>query len=576
MARKKVEPREKLFLQALEEMSKEKGIDNEITIDAIQYAFVVAITKKLDDEYQVFKKPNAKKASNKVKLSDALVRTVVDLENGTISVYHQHKVVADDDVQDDYIEIGLSDAQKIQPELNIGDYLEEPFDFLNKFTKGDVDRFVSAFKQRISKAETDSLLAAFSSKIGEIVTGSVEKADSHCVIVNLGRTSATLFQKDLIGKEKYKPGDSIKVYVAGIGKGNKNGGSLIQISRSHPGFLRKLFEQEVHEIYDQTVIIKDVARIAGVRSKVAVYSNDPNVDPSGACIGQSGNRIQAIVSQLGNARDSKEKIDVVTYSPNIGLYLQECLKPGEMVGAVINEENNSVTVITRDGTSSLAIGQKGCNVRLTKMLTKFSDIQVIDEAEALERGIETYKTIDEFTIEAREEEKKKYREESIKAQGRDVKEFLKTEIKEDLFTKDELDDEEITEELPEEENVTEAPTVEEPVVEEKPVEVVTPKKPKYEIPDQPTEVKTTTTLESLEKSLEEEKEKETKKAFSKSKKKKEESFAKDDDKEVIKKESVKMSIYTEDELADFDDELDEEYDDDEDYSEYDSDEYYDE
>lgn len=576
MARKKVEPREKLFLQALEEMSKEKGIDNEITIDAIQYAFVVAITKKLDDEYQVFKKPNAKKASNKVKLSDALVRTVVDLENGTISVYHQHKVVADDDVQDDYIEIGLSDAQKIQPELNIGDYLEEPFDFLNKFTKGDVDRFVSAFKQRISKAETDSLLAAFSSKIGEIVTGSVEKADSHCVIVNLGRTSATLFQKDLIGKEKYKPGDSIKVYVAGIGKGNKNGGSLIQISRSHPGFLRKLFEQEVHEIYDQTVIIKDVARIAGVRSKVAVYSNDPNVDPSGACIGQSGNRIQAIVSQLGNARDSKEKIDVVTYSPNIGLYLQECLKPGEMVGAVINEENNSVTVITRDGTSSLAIGQKGCNVRLTKMLTKFSDIQVIDEAEALERGIETYKTIDEFTIEAREEEKKKYREESIKAQGRDVKEFLKTEIKEDLFTKDELDDEEITEELPEEESVTEAPTVEEPVVEEKPVEVVTPKKPKYEIPDQPTEVKTTTTLESLEKSLEEEKEKETKKAFSKSKKKKEESFAKDDDKEVIKKESVKMSIYTEDELADFDDELDEEYDDDEDYSEYDSDEYYDE
>lgn len=576
MARKKVEPREKLFLQALEEMSKEKGIDNEITIDAIQYAFVVAITKKLDDEYQVFKKPNAKKASNKVKLSDALVRTVVDLENGTISVYHQHKVVADDDVQDDYIEIGLSDAQKIQPELNIGDYLEEPFDFLNKFTKGDVDRFVSAFKQRISKAETDSLLAAFSSKIGEIVTGSVEKADSHCVIVNLGRTSATLFQKDLIGKEKYKPGDSIKVYVAGIGKGNKNGGSLIQISRSHPGFLRKLFEQEVHEIYDQTVIIKDVARIAGVRSKVAVYSNDPNVDPSGACIGQSGNRIQAIVSQLGNARDSKEKIDVVTYSPNIGLYLQECLKPGEMVGAVINEENNSVTVITRDGTSSLAIGQKGCNVRLTKMLTKFSDIQVIDEAEALERGIETYKTIDEFTIEVREEEKKKYREESIKAQGRDVKEFLKTEIKEDLFTKDELDDEEITEELPEEESVTEAPTVEEPVVEEKPVEVVTPKKPKYEIPDQPTEVKTTTTLESLEKSLEEEKEKETKKAFSKSKKKKEESFAKDDDKEVIKKESVKMSIYTEDELADFDDELDEEYDDDEDYSEYDSDEYYDE
>lgn len=576
MARKKVEPREKLFLQALEEMSKEKGIDNEITIDAIQYAFVVAITKKLDDEYQVFKKPNAKKASNKVKLSDALVRTVVDLENGTISVYHQHKVVADDDVQDDFIEIGLSDAQKIQPELNIGDYLEEPFDFLNKFTKGDVDRFVSAFKQRISKAETDSLLAAFSSKIGEIVTGSVEKADSHCVIVNLGRTSATLFQKDLIGKEKYKPGDSIKVYVAGIGKGNKNGGSLIQISRSHPGFLRKLFEQEVHEIYDQTVIIKDVARIAGVRSKVAVYSNDPNVDPSGACIGQSGNRIQAIVSQLGNARDSKEKIDVVTYSPNIGLYLQECLKPGEMVGAVINEENNSVTVITRDGTSSLAIGQKGCNVRLTKMLTKFSDIQVIDEAEALERGIETYKTIDEFTIEAREEEKKKYREESIKAQGRDVKEFLKTEIKEDLFTKDELDDEEITEELPEEESVTEAPTVEEPVVEEKPVEVVTPKKPKYEIPDQPTEVKTTTTLESLEKSLEEEKEKETKKAFSKSKKKKEESFAKDDDKEVIKKESVKMSIYTEDELADFDDELDEEYDDDEDYSEYDSDEYYDE
>ena len=577
---------EKLFLSALEQLGSAKGISSDVIVEAISDSFKIAFTKKLEDEDRIFYnskkvKDNKKLVANKtLKLDDALVRCDIDLKLGKIDLYHQFKVVNDDDIEDDFIEIGLTEAQKIDKNLKVGDFYEVPIS-IQDFSPSDVNRFKTTFLQKISKAEKDALLETYSNRIGEIVTGTVEKADLHSVIVNLGRTSATLFKNDLIGNETFKPGDQIKVYIESIGKDDKKG-NLIKISRSSKGFLKKLFENEVHEIYDQTVIIKDIARKAGVKSKVSVYSNEPNVDASGACIGPNGSRIQAIVSQLGNAKDSKEKIDVITYQPNLGLYLEECLKPGVMIGAKIDYENKEAIVVTQEGTSSLAIGVKGYNVALTRELTGLNKIDVKDESEALRDGIE-YTTMEEFRIEAREEEKRKFREESLKHKEIEVKKDYETKNNFEIKGDDEdIDLPELDEEIetvstePVNKEIVEEPKEEivEPIQEEKVKEEII-KPHKEEEPIEKTEVKTTTTLESLEKSLEEEKAKEKTKENYKNKKKKEhkEEKASEED-SYIKKDVKKMDIYTEEELAEIDAELDDEDELDEDYSEYDSDSYY--
>ena len=320
------------------------------------------------------------KDKNNVKLPDALIRSEIDLSKGKVDCFHRWEVVNDDDVTDDYIQIGLTDARAKNPKLNVGDFYEEPLD-LNTLNMGDVGRFISCFKQKISKAEKDALLDAFASKIGTIVTGEVDKSDSHCVIVNLGRTTATLFQNDLIGDEKFQQGDSIKVYVEGIGKDDKKG-TLVKISRSNPGFLRKLFENEIHEIYDQSVIIKDVARMAGVRSKVSVYSNDPNIDPSGACIGQNGSRINRIIDELNG-----EKIDVIPYEEDAAKFIENALSPAMDLHIFVTDEKKkeALAIVNKDNLS-LAIGKKGLNVRLASRLTHFKiDVETIEQAR--ERGI---------------------------------------------------------------------------------------------------------------------------------------------------------------------------------------------
>ena len=459
---------------------------------------------------------------------------------------------------------------------------------------------MSCFKQKISKAEKDALLDAFASKIGTIITGEVDKADGHCVIVDLGRTTATLFKADLIGDERFNQGDSIKVYVEGIGKDEKKG-SLIKISRSCPGFLRQLFQNEIHEIYDGTVIIKDIARIAGKRSKVAVYSKDPNVDPSGACIGTNGTRIQAIVSQLGNAKDNKEKIDVITYNSNLGLYVAELLKPGKVLGMAINDETQTIIVVCENETSVQAIGFKGTNAILARKLTGYK-MDILDLDAANEKGLTAlpnYKTLDVFEVEAREDEKRRFRERQEELLKNRVAtsedEITETFIDKD-FDEDNIDEipfETVADEIvPEitpvenevqiEETVTETPVeetvaeeVKEPVkVKEEPVYNDAPVYKKEEEVIEHSEAKTTITLESLEKSLEEEKKSKEQKSFKK-KFKKEEKKSDDSSEEISIKPVQKMDIYTDEELEELDAELDDldSYEE-EDYSDYDSDDYY--
>ena len=588
---------QKLFLEAVKAFEQEKGISSEILLDALKESFKFAFQKKIEKENFFDKKTGKsliKVDKNAPKLPDALVRVDIDLDKARIKCFRQWLVLEDDDITDDYIEISIDDAREKSPKIKIGEYYEEELN-LDDLNTRDADILKTHFKQKISKAEKEALMANFQNKIGTIVTGDVEKADRRCVIVNLGKTSATLLPGDLIGDEKYNTGDTIKVYIKEIGKDEKRGGSLVKISRSDPGFLRCLFENEIHEIYDGTVIIKDIARLAGKRSKVAVYSNDPNVDPSGACIGQNASRIQSIVSQLGNARDAKEKIDVITYNPNLGIYLSEILKPGNIVGAKIDEGIRTIyAIVESPDQKSLAIGNGGANTILARQLTHFDKVLVktVEEAEA--ENID-YKTMEEFEAEAREEERRRFRERQEM-----ILNMNKPQVEEETTV-----EEEIKEEAPatvaEETKVVEptveaAPVVETPAVEiaaEKPVEetveiVKKPAEPEQKVeikkvekpiePEELREVKTTTTIESLEKILEQEKkEKEAKAQKALNKKKKAKKFEDEDDEKEEKKIIQKMDIYTDEELAELEnEELDSSYEDEDDYSEYDDDNYYEE
>ena len=588
---------QKLFLEAVKAFEQEKGISSEILLDALKESFKFAFQKKIEKENFFDKKTGKsliKVDKNAPKLPDALVRVDIDLDKARIKCFRQWLVLEDDDITDDYIEISIEDAREKSPKIKIGEYYEEELN-LDDLNTRDADILKTHFKQKISKAEKEALMANFQNKIGTIVTGDVEKADRRCVIVNLGKTSATLLPGDLIGDEKYNTGDAIKVYIKEIGKDEKRGGSLVKISRSDPGFLRCLFENEIHEIYDGTVIIKDIARLAGKRSKVAVYSNDPNVDPSGACIGQNASRIQSIVSQLGNARDAKEKIDVITYNPNLGIYLSEILKPGNIVGAKIDEGIRTIyAIVESPDQKSLAIGNGGTNTILARQLTHFDKVLVktVEEAEA--ENID-YKTMEEFEAEAREEERRRFRERQEM-----ILNMNKPQVEEETTVKEEIK-EEVPATVVEETKVVEptveaAPVVETPAVEvaaEKPAEetveiVKNPAEPEQKVeikkvekpiePEELREVKTTTTIESLEKILEQEKkEKEAKAQKALNKKKKAKKFEDEDDEKEEKKIIQKMDIYTDEELAELEnEELDSSYEDEDDYSEYDDDNYYEE
>ena len=613
---------QRAFLAAMEEMVEEKGISKEIIVDAISEAFKVAYNKKLSDELLIVQKPVKLKKVKKVKdeagnvvssettkLEDALIRCDISLEKGKINTFRQWKVVKEDDLVDDFVEISENDERVKSNKLKVGDYYEEPLSF-DDFSKGDVNRFISAYRAKINQAEKESLLESFSGKIGQLITGTVEKSDGHSVLVNLGRISITLYQKDLIGKETFKPGDTIKMYVCGISKDDAKGGSLIHCSRSCPEYLEKVFADEVHEIYDGTVKIAKIARIAGVRSKVAVYSEDPNVDAQGACIGTNGSRIQSVVGNLGNDRNSKEKIDVIQYSPVTGILLRESLKPGVVLGVHFEDtkDGKKATVICENDTGSAAIGTKGTNVVLARQLCGLKELIILDQKVAEEKNVD-FEPMAVFEEQAREAEKEQFRINSIKNAelnaNKPVIEEVKAIVGDDEYLDKEIElENEYAKVQAEKEKepvvVEEKPVVEETAVKSEPKEVkVETPEVKVEIPEtkvetsevkvekkvekkvdiKPQEVKTTTTLDALEASLE--KEKQNEKQHENKSKKDKKSARKEKEVEEIKPivdEANKMSIYTDEELAAMEDEFDyddEEFDEDEDYSEYDSDEYYD-
>jgi N utilization substance protein A len=559
----------KIFLEGLNELEASKGISKEVIIAALKEAMTKGYKKQIGATEE-----------------DDCVRVTIDAENGIIDMYQIKKVVKE--VEDDFLEISVEDANALKDgkKYKAGDELIIPSS-PEELTKAIAMSVKSILKQKLAEAEKDVLFENFKDKIGTMITGKVEKADERGLTINIGRTSVFLPRKQMIGDEKFNVGESIKLFVNNVDSGTK--GAHIVVTRSGEGFLKCLFTEEISEVYNGTIVIKGIAREAGERSKVAVYTDDPNVDPAGACIGPNGSRIQKVVGQLGNGQ-SKEKIDIIAYSDVPGLFIMEALKPAHVVGIKVDEESKSALAIVKDDSFSLAIGKKGVNVRLAVKLTGYN-IDVKTESQALEDNLE-YTSFEE--VQALEDAKRE------QAQIRVAQEEQNTPISvlpglpegyvapQDRVYEEESDDddEDLNEALEAEVEKKEAEPVEAPVVEETPVieeaPVVKEEKPaKVEKKEEEVrrEVKTTTSIEDLEKSLADESARKAskpgKKNFKKNSKKAEEE-EEETEKPVIAT-GERMSIYTEEELRQMEEEdkaAEEEYDEEEvDYDEYDD--YYD-
>lgn len=522
----------KVFMEALDEIEATKGISKQSVLEALKEALRKALEKNLFG--------GAYEGSD--------IRVEISEDPASIEMKYVRKVV-EGEVEDDFLEISLEDANKGKK----GKKYVAGDEYVQYIKPEEMARLTaltvkSVLRQKLAEAEKQNLYETHKDKIGEMITGTVEKCDDRGAIVNIGRSSLYLTRKDLIGDEMFDAGASVRLYVSDVSSGEQGKSPMVKVSRSDPGFLRRLFEEEVREIYDGTVIIKSLAREAGIRSKVAVYSNDPNVDSVGACIGVNGSAIQKIIAQLGNSRD-KEKIDIISYSPNDYLFIIDALRPATVlkIGIYENEEGKKcATVIVPDGQSSLAVGRKGANVRVACKLTGYK-IDILEESHEAEASV-ALKSVEQVQQEEKERaQKEKYENylAKIKASRAEEVSSSATTAGVEKAKPQKILDEEIKEEVkPEEVKPLEEEKA--PEVEETPVV-------------KPTVVKTTTTLASLEASLESDKKKEEFKATQKTSKRPrkitEDEVKHEEEKEEVKKPlQPQMEIYTKEELEELENE----------------------
>ena len=372
----------KEFKRAIEILKQEKGIDEDTIYEAMELALTSAYKKNYN--------------------SLANVRVDINRETGEIKVF-SYKTVVDRNEEDKYkkfsdidfsklsddeeedepvlpfvfderIHLTLEDARKIVPDIQIGETIEE------EVTPKDFGRVAAATAkqvvvQKIREAERNVIINEFGEKQDEMITGIVEMEDARNYYIKLGRTQGILPKSETIPGEEIKMGSSIKVYVSKVEAGSK--GPLILLSRTHYGFVKRLFELEIPEINEGIILIYSVAREAGVRTKVAVYSENPNVDPVGSCIGEKGSRINNIIKELNG-----EKIDVIPYDNDPARFIENALSPAKDVHVFITDEKKrEAYVVVNDENLSLAIGKKGLNVKLAARLTHYKiDVKTMDQA----------------------------------------------------------------------------------------------------------------------------------------------------------------------------------------------------
>ena len=348
----------KEFIQAIEDLEKEKHISKEILLEAIESALVSAYKKNYGTSQNV--------------------RVDINQDTGDINVYMRMDVVDDDDFEDDLTQITLEEAMEIDPRYEVGDVVEY------QVTPRDFGRIAAqtakqVVVQRIREAERGMVFDNFITRQGEIVTGTVQRVSNETLFINVGNTEGILSPNEQVPGEHYNINDRLKVYIMDVRKSNK--GPQVFLSRSHPGLVKRLFELEVPEIEDGTVEIKGIAREAGSRTKMAVYTQFENVDPVGACVGTRGNRVQAIVDELHG-----EKIDIITWSEDPEVLIANVLSPSKVEKVIIpNPEEKSAIVVVPDYQLSLAIGKEGQNVRLAARVSGWKiDIKSHSQYEASE------------------------------------------------------------------------------------------------------------------------------------------------------------------------------------------------
>ncbi|WP_438449889.1 transcription termination factor NusA [Lactobacillus kitasatonis] len=348
----------KEMLEAFATLEKTKGIKQDVIVDAIKAALVAAYKKNYNQAQNVEVDFDERKGNFKV----MAVKTVVD------------------EVQDDRLEVSLKDALAINRAYEVGDEIR--FEVTPKnFGRIAAQTAKQVIMQRLREAERNHIIDEYSQYEDELVTGTVERRDNRFVYVKIGNVEAVMPHHDQMPNEVYNPQDQIRVLVTHVGSDSK--GAQITVSRTAPDMVKRLFEQEVPEIYDGTVEIVSIAREAGDRTKMAVKSNDPNIDPVGTCVGQKGARVQNVVNELGG-----ENIDIVKYEEDPSDFIANALNPAEVIAVQFgdDEDEKSALVIVPDYQLSLAIGKKGQNVRLAARLTGYkidirpeSEVEFVDE-----------------------------------------------------------------------------------------------------------------------------------------------------------------------------------------------------
>ncbi len=339
------------LLAALETIEKEKGVNKDIIFEAIEVALISAYKKNFN-----FPATNA--------------RVEIDRENGEIKVFRSYNVL--EIIEDDEIEMPLEKAREIDTDAEIGDIIDIEVTPRN-FGRIAAQTAKQVVIQRIREAERDIIYEDYIDRVEDMVTGLVQRFEQKNVIIDLGKTEAILPYNEQLPNEKYRQGDRIKIYIVEVKKSSK--GPQVVVSRAHPGLLKRLFEIEVPEIFDGVITIKNVAREAGNRSKIAVFSENRDVDPVGACVGPKGSRVQAISHELKG-----EKIDIVQWSENPEIFIKNALSPARASYVKVNTLEKLAQVVVPDNQLSLSIGREGQNARLTAKITGWK-VDIISETQ---------------------------------------------------------------------------------------------------------------------------------------------------------------------------------------------------
>jgi N utilization substance protein A len=359
------------IMQIAKAVAEEKSIDKAIVIEAMEEAIEKAAKSRYGQEHDI--------------------RAHIDVDSGEQTLWRIQTVVADADLEDPAIELALSDAKKIDSDLEIGSELKEelpPFDF----GRVAAQTAKQVIMQKVRDAERDRQFNEYKDREGEVINGIVKRVEYGHVIVDLGRAEGIIRRNDGIPRENFQPNDRVRAYLYKVSREIK--GPQIFLSRAHPDFMVKLFAAEVPEVYEGVIEIKSCARDAGSRAKIGVISNDSSIDPVGACVGMRGARVQAVVGELAG-----EKIDIIPWNYDDATFIVNALQPAEVSKVVLDEEEHRVEVVVADDQFPLAIGRRGQNVRLASQLTGWQ-IDLVTETDDSERYQQDFQRRTELFIAA--------------------------------------------------------------------------------------------------------------------------------------------------------------------------------